>query len=64
MLYSRREAAEMLSISVRTLDYLISQRQIETRHIGRKLLIPHDSLRRFASADHPEYRRPRRSNAA
>ena len=57
LLYDRKTAAEMLSISVRTLDYLISQRKLETRRIGRKLLIPRESLRRFAAADHPGYSR-------
>jgi excisionase family DNA binding protein len=47
----------MLSVSVRTLDYLISQHKLETRRIGRKLLIPRDSLRKFAAADHSEYNR-------
>ncbi len=54
MLYSRIEAARQLSISVRSLDYLIAGKQLETRRIGKKVLIPHGSLTRFAQANHYE----------
>ena len=59
MLYSRTEAAHQLSISTRTLDYLISQKQLRFRRIGRKVLIPHAEMVRFASGDH--YDSPSRS---
>jgi excisionase family DNA binding protein len=52
MLYDREEAARQLSISVRALDYLIASKQINTRRIGRKVLIPHSELVRFASMNH------------
>jgi hypothetical protein len=41
-----------LSVSVRTIDYLIAGRQLETRRIGKKVLIPHRELVRFANANH------------
>ena len=52
ILYDRKFAAQQLSISVRSLDYLISGKQLATRRIGKKVLIPHAELTRFASANH------------
>ena len=52
MLYSRTEAARQLSISVRSLDYLIAARELETRRIGRKVLVIHSSLARYAHGNH------------
>lgn len=42
----------MLSISVRSLDYLVANKQLGTRRLGKKILIPHGELVRFARADH------------
>jgi hypothetical protein len=52
MLYDRKEAARQLSISVRSLDYLIAGKSFQTRRIGKKILIPHAELVRFSRADH------------
>jgi hypothetical protein len=52
LLYDRKEGARQLSISVRSLDYLIAAGEIETRRIGKKVLIPHGALVRFASGNH------------
>lgn len=52
ILYGKREAAYLLSISVRKLDYLIAQKQIVVRKIGTKVLIPKSSLNDFARGDH------------
>jgi hypothetical protein len=52
LLYDRREAARQLSISVRSLDYLLAGKAFQTRRIGKKVLIPHAELVRFARADH------------
>jgi hypothetical protein len=52
LLYSRKEAARQLSISVRSLDYLISGKAFHTRRLGRKILIPHSELVRFAGGSH------------
>lgn len=54
LLYDRKEAARQLSISVRSLDYFLAQRKFETRRIGKKVLITHSSLVRFAHANHYE----------
>ncbi len=54
LLYDRKSAARMLSISVRSLDYLIAGKQLNTRRIGKKVLISHGELARFSRADHYE----------
>jgi excisionase family DNA binding protein len=53
LLVSRREAAAMLSISERAVDYLIANKLLTTKRIGSRVLIPTRDLRRFATADHP-----------
>ena len=54
LLLSRREAAQVLSISQRALDYLVATQRLPTRRIGTRVLIPVADLRRYARADHPE----------
>jgi len=54
LLHTRKESAWMLGISVRSLDYLIANKQLATRRIGGRVLIPHSELVRFARADHFE----------
>jgi hypothetical protein len=52
LLYARKTAALMLSISLRTLDEHLSRGAFDTRRIGRRVLITHASLIRFASKNH------------
>jgi excisionase family DNA binding protein len=54
LLVGRREAADLLSISARALDYLVANRQLSVRRIGSRVLIPLSELQRFARGDHPE----------
>jgi excisionase family DNA binding protein len=54
LLVGRVEAAEMLSISARALDYLVANRQLMSRRIGTRVLIPTSELKRFSRSDHPE----------
>ena len=54
LLVGREEAAQILSISVRSVDYLLSNKQLNFRKIGGRVLIPVAELRRFARMDHPE----------
>jgi excisionase family DNA binding protein len=54
ILASREEAAQMLSISQRALDYLIATRRLATRRIGGRVLVPVSELRKYARTDHPE----------
>lgn len=52
ILYDRKSAARALSISIRALDYLLQRGEFTTRRIGKKVLIPHAELIRFARGDH------------
>jgi len=56
--YNRREAAELLSISLRTLDSLLSLKQLKFRRVGRRILIPREDAERFLRHDH-ETRQPK-----
>jgi excisionase family DNA binding protein len=50
LLYDRKEAARQLSISVRSIDYMVTSRKITTRRIGSRVLIPHAELVRLATS--------------
>jgi len=54
LLYSRRDTAEALCLSIRSVDYLITTGRLSSRRIGGKILIPTSAVRRFAREDHPE----------
>lgn len=53
-LLSREDAAQVLSISQRALDYLVATRRLPFKRIGGRVLIPVADLRKYARADHPE----------
>jgi excisionase family DNA binding protein len=53
VLLSRREAAQLLSLSVRTIDHLIKSKEIVVRRVGRRRLIPAIEVERFTRRDHP-----------
>ena len=48
ILYSRKLAAAALSISLRSLTYLLTAQKIATVRVGKKNLIPAAELKRFA----------------
>ncbi|HLZ08827.1 MAG TPA: helix-turn-helix domain-containing protein [Chloroflexota bacterium] len=50
LLYSRKDAAAMLSISVRTLHSLISSGRIRAKRVGSRKLIPKAELEKFVKA--------------
>ena len=52
MLHSRNEAAYLLCLSTRALDYLIGKKELAVRRVGRKILIPHTELLKFSRKDH------------
>jgi len=54
LLVSREEAASMVSLSVRSIDYLLASKQLPFRKIGTRTMIPVTELRRFARMNHPE----------
>jgi excisionase family DNA binding protein len=47
--YSRNEAASSLAMSVRSIDYLISDGKLRTRRKGRRVLIPTEDVKRVAA---------------
>jgi excisionase family DNA binding protein len=54
ILLNRKEAARLLSVSLRSLDYLIQRRELPARRVGRRVLIPRRALEQFAQRDHPK----------
>ena len=54
ILVSREEAAQLLSISVRGIDYLLATRRLPFRKIGGRVLISVAELRKYAQGNHPE----------
>jgi len=62
ILYTKREAAQLLSISVRSLDYLIFSQQLPARRIGRRVLVHRDAIEQFARRDHGFIRTSTASN--
>jgi len=53
LLYSRQEAAQMLGISVRQLDYQVQLKELSARRVGRVVLFSFKELQRFSQGDHP-----------
>lgn len=49
ILLSKRQTAQALSISVRTLDKLILLKKLPVHKIGRRVLISRTSIERFAT---------------
>jgi excisionase family DNA binding protein len=49
LLHPRQEAAQLLSISLRKIDLLISSKALKTVRVGRRNLVAHTELGRFAS---------------
>jgi excisionase family DNA binding protein len=47
LLYSRQRAADLLDLSPRTIDGAIRSGAIETRRVGRRVLISREALIRF-----------------
>jgi excisionase family DNA binding protein len=48
LLFSRKLAAQALSLSVRAVDYLIHDSKLKTVRVGAKNLIPRAELLKFA----------------
>lgn len=52
LLHSKKEVAQMLNVSLRTIDNLIAFKELAVRRIGRRVLIPHGALLNFVRTDH------------
>jgi excisionase family DNA binding protein len=48
----RREAAALLSVSLRTIDAMLARGELRGRRVGRRVLVTMDDLRRFLKRDH------------
>ncbi len=46
-------AAEMLTISIRKVDYMITDGRLLTRKIDNRVLIPVEEIQKFARSDQP-----------
>jgi excisionase family DNA binding protein len=53
LLVSKRVAAEALSVSLRTIDNLISSKRLPSRRIGKRRLIPYSALANLARTGTP-----------
>lgn len=49
LLYTKRETAELLSLSPRTIDNLIARNELRVKRVGKRVLIISDSLHRFVN---------------
>jgi excisionase family DNA binding protein len=52
LLFSREEAAEMLSLSVSTLCVVINRGMIRVRRLGRRVMIEKREIEKFSRTDH------------
>jgi excisionase family DNA binding protein len=52
LLLSKKDAAALLSLSIRSVEYLIANKEITARRVGKRILIPRQSLEQFARRDH------------
>ena len=50
--YAKSEAAKILSLSVRTIENLIANKELSVRRVGKRVLVPHQSLLNFLRHDH------------
>ena len=54
LLLSKKEAAFSLGISLRSIEHLIARKELPTRRIGRRVLVPAAACQQFSRADHTE----------
>lgn len=51
ILLNRKDAAAAIGISIRGLDYLISEGKVHVRRLGKRVLVPRAELERLATKD-------------
>ncbi len=64
LLYCYKDAAACLSLSVRSIGYLVARGDLKVRSVGKKKLIPAVELERFAEQDHAAPTTDRRHEAS
>jgi hypothetical protein len=63
LLLSKKQAASVLGISIRSVEYLLAKRQLEGRQLGRRKLVTRRSVERLARADVPTISPPKGATA-
>jgi excisionase family DNA binding protein len=53
ILCSKREAAEILGVSIRTIENLVSKKLLASRQVGRRRMIPYAACLQLARRDTP-----------
>lgn len=53
LLCSKKEASEAVGVSVRTIENMIRQKQLASRRVGRRRMIPYSALVQLARRDTP-----------
>jgi excisionase family DNA binding protein len=53
LLCSKKETADALGVSLRTIDNLIAGKELIIRRVGRRVLVPMTEIQRFTRRDHP-----------
>jgi excisionase family DNA binding protein len=54
LLLSKQQAAQMLGISLRSLEHLIAKQELQILRIGRRVLVSRTALVSFAGSQRPE----------
>ncbi len=52
LLFSKKEVARALGLSLRTIETLIARKELLVRRVGRRVLVPRTELERFSRHDH------------
>jgi len=52
LLVTRQQVARLLAVSVRTVDALLATKELPSRRIGRRRLVPRQALLEFVKKDH------------
>ncbi|MGH9477327.1 MAG: helix-turn-helix domain-containing protein [Terriglobales bacterium] len=53
LLVTKQQAAQMLAVSVRTVENLLAQKQLAYRKLGKRTLIPYSAVAQLARHDVP-----------
>jgi excisionase family DNA binding protein len=53
LLLTRNEAAEVLNLSTRSIDYLVAEGQLPSRKLGKRRLIPRGAVEQMAKTGCP-----------
>lgn len=53
LLVTKKQAAALLAVSVRTIENLLAQKQLPFRKLGKRTLIPYSAVAQLARRDVP-----------